>query len=79
MGRFSGKAVLITGANSGIGAATARAFGSEGARLMLTGIDAEAGAATPLGAAATALYARFVEAGHGELDYSAIIKMIQEA
>ena len=44
MGRFSGKAVLITGANSGIGAATARAFGSEGARLMLTGIDGEAGA-----------------------------------
>ncbi|MCH8154360.1 MAG: NAD-binding protein [Proteobacteria bacterium] len=38
-----------------------------------------AGAATPLGAAATALYAEFVEAGHGELDYSAIIKMIQEA
>ncbi len=38
-----------------------------------------AGAATPLGAAATALYAEFVEAGHGELDYSAIIKMIREA
>ncbi len=38
-----------------------------------------AGAATPLGAAATALYTRFVEAGHGELDYSAIIKLIQEA
>ena len=44
MGRFDGKAVLITGANSGIGAATARAFGTEGARLMLTGSDAEAGA-----------------------------------
>ncbi len=37
-----------------------------------------AGAATPLGAAATALYAEFVEAGHGELDYSAIIKLIRE-
>ncbi len=38
-----------------------------------------AGAATPLGAAATALYAEFVAAGHGELDYSAIIKLIREA
>jgi 3-hydroxyisobutyrate dehydrogenase len=38
-----------------------------------------AGAATPLGAAATALYAEFVEAGHGELDYSAIIKLIRGA
>jgi 3-hydroxyisobutyrate dehydrogenase len=36
-----------------------------------------AGAATPLGAAATALYAEFVDAGHGGLDYSAIIKMIR--
>ena len=44
MARFDGKAVLITGANSGIGAATARAFGAVGARLMLTGNDAEAGA-----------------------------------
>ena len=45
MARFDGKAVLITGANSGIGAATAKAFGAEGARLMLTGISADEGAA----------------------------------
>ncbi len=38
-----------------------------------------AGAATPLGAAATALYAEFVEAGQGGLDYSAIIKLIRAA
>ena len=44
MARFDGKAVLVTGANSGIGAATAQAFGAEGARLMMTGVDAEAGA-----------------------------------
>ncbi len=37
-----------------------------------------AGAATPLGAAATALYAEFVNAGYGGLDYSAIIKMIRD-
>ncbi len=36
-----------------------------------------AGAATPLGAEATALYTLFVNAGNGALDYSAIIKMIQ--
>ena len=38
---------------------------------------AQAGAATPLGAEATALYTMFVNAGNGELDYSAIIKMIR--
>jgi 3-hydroxyisobutyrate dehydrogenase len=37
----------------------------------------QAGAATPLGAAATALYGEFVKAGHGGLDYAAIIKMIR--
>ncbi len=37
----------------------------------------QVGAATPLGAAAAALYAEFVESGHGELDYSAIIKMFR--
>ena len=35
-----------------------------------------AGAETPLGAHATELYDAFIEAGHGDLDYSAIIKKI---
>lgn len=38
---------------------------------------AQAGAATPLGAEATALYTMFVNAGNAGLDYSAIIKMIR--
>ena len=38
---------------------------------------AHAGTATPLGAEATALYTLFAKAGNGDLDYSAIIKMIQ--
>jgi 3-hydroxyisobutyrate dehydrogenase len=37
----------------------------------------QVGAATPLGAAAAALYGEFVASGHGELDYSAIIQMIR--
>ncbi len=36
-----------------------------------------AGAATPLGAEAAALYTLFVNAGNGGLDYSAIIRMIE--
>ena len=38
---------------------------------------AQAGAATPLGAAAASLYTLFVNSGHAGLDYSAIIKMIR--
>ena len=37
----------------------------------------QAGAATPLGAEATALFGLFCNAGKGALDYSAIIKMIK--
>ena len=39
----------------------------------------QAGAATPLGAEAAALYGMFVAAGNGELDYSAIIRMVRGA
>jgi len=38
---------------------------------------AAAGAETPLGAAATALYQRFQEAGNGEVDFSGIIRLIR--
>ncbi len=38
----------------------------------------QVGAATPLGAAAAALYGEFVDSGHGELDYSAIIRMLRK-
>ena len=45
MSEFSGKVVVVTGAGSGIGRATARLFGRLGAKLHVTDIDAEAAAA----------------------------------
>jgi meso-butanediol dehydrogenase/(S,S)-butanediol dehydrogenase/diacetyl reductase len=35
--RFTGKVVIVTGAGSGIGAATARRFCDEGAKAVLVG------------------------------------------
>lgn len=43
-GRFAGKVALVTGAASGIGAASARRFATEGARVALCDVD-EAGLA----------------------------------
>ncbi|GAB2527990.1 hypothetical protein GCM10027032_10960 [Simplicispira piscis] len=40
MKRLQGKTALITGAGSGLGLATARYFAREGARVVLTDIDA---------------------------------------
>jgi NAD(P)-dependent dehydrogenase (short-subunit alcohol dehydrogenase family) len=42
MNRFEGKTVLVTGGSSGIGLAAARAFATEGARVVITGRDAAA-------------------------------------
>jgi len=41
--RFRGRVALITGASRGIGLATARALHREGARIVMTGRDAERG------------------------------------
>ena len=56
-GRLDNKALLIVGASTGIGAATARRLVGEGARVVLADINLEAAeaVAAELGAAATAL------------------------
>jgi NAD(P)-dependent dehydrogenase (short-subunit alcohol dehydrogenase family) len=58
--QLSGKSILITGATSGIGAATARAAAAAGARLMLTGRATERGETVLAEARAAGATAEFV-------------------
>lgn len=50
-GRVAGKVALVTGGARGIGAATARALAREGARVVVTDLDAEGAQATAAGIA----------------------------
>lgn len=68
MCRFAGKIVAITGAASGIGAAAARRFASEGARLALCDLqeDRLRASTAELGLAPSDLFVRAVDVSNGE-------------
>ncbi|HZZ36083.1 MAG TPA: glucose 1-dehydrogenase [Caulobacteraceae bacterium] len=55
-GRLAGKVAVITGAASGIGAETARRMAAQGARLVLTDLNAEAGEALARSLGADAIF-----------------------
>src|SRR2546430_4103100 len=61
-GRFAGRVVIVTGGASGIGAATARAFAAEGARVVVADVDRERGREV---AGATAGVFEAVDVGDG--------------
>ena len=61
-GRLEDKVALITGAGSGIGRASARAFAREGARVVVVDVDEAAGRATVEGLSAAGGSAAFVHA-----------------
>ncbi|MCT2591618.1 SDR family oxidoreductase [Streptomyces sp. N2-109] len=68
-GRFAGQLVLVTGAGSGIGRATALAFAEAGARIVAVDLDAQGAARTAEEArrrGAPAAWAETVDVGDGQ-------------
>lgn len=74
MMRFDGKTVVITGGASGIGAASVRRFHSEGANVVISDIQDEAGEAL-----ASELGARAVFQHTDVSDYPAVEQLMQHA
>ncbi|HEY7977670.1 MAG TPA: SDR family oxidoreductase [Rhizomicrobium sp.] len=77
---LAGKVAIITGASRGIGKAVAAKFARNGARVVLTGRNAEAGVATAKEIADDGLDAIFVKADQGsEADWTAVLAYTQGA
>jgi NAD(P)-dependent dehydrogenase (short-subunit alcohol dehydrogenase family) len=74
--RLAGKTALVTGAARGIGLSIARAFLAEGARVMLTDIDDEAGAAAAVALGERAAYAHLDVREEG--DWAAVVAAITD-
>jgi meso-butanediol dehydrogenase/(S,S)-butanediol dehydrogenase/diacetyl reductase len=68
MGKLDNRVALITGATSGIGAATAALFAGEGARVVLTGRRRERGQAVASAIQAAGGACLFVQADHTRLE-----------
>ena len=76
MGRCDGKRALVTGAASGIGAATARLLAGEGACVMLADIDEE-GAAHVAGTIGEAVSSTFLDVCSAESWATAVAATVQ--
>jgi len=70
---FAGKVVLVTGATSGIGAGTAKAFAAHGARVMLSGRDRARGEAVVAEIAASGGTAELITGDVAEAEFCQIL------
>ena len=66
--RLAGEVAIVTGSTSGLGREIARLFGAEGARVVVTGRDAQRGAATVASVEEAGGQAVFVAADLGHED-----------